>query len=113
MSPTARSLKIMRERGYKAFTTSYWNSFAKKRIDFAGFADIVCFGKKERGCTAVQATSTSNILSRYNKIVGSINAEEWLLGENKILVHGWGKKGKKGKRKVYTLKEMVVTAADF
>jgi hypothetical protein len=109
-SPTARSLAEMRGRGFTAAVTEHWNPFAHIRQDLYGFIDILCF-QPGQGTVAVQATSTSNIGSRIEKIKALPLAKKWLETENAILVHGWAKRGGRGERKLWTLveKELVLS----
>ena len=113
-SPTVLSLKTMRERGYKAFVVERYITPIRKRIDFGNYADIIAFRKSDKGsCTAIQTTTTSNILSRIHKCLNNDNAKEWVLGGHKLLIQGWSKKGPRGKRKIYQLKEVVLAKSDF
>ncbi len=105
MTPTARSLKEMRARGYHCAVVEKWNSFAKIRIDLFGFGDILCFKKDESGVIAIQATSSPNISARLKKISENKYVDDWLRAGNRLIVHGWALRGERGKRKVYTLDE--------
>lgn len=93
-SPTQRSLKVMRERGYKAEVTEHWNPFAKIRKDLFGFVDIVCVGGGET--VGVQTTSYSNISARREKILASSHLKPLLDANWSIRIHGW-KKNSKGR----------------
>ena len=89
-SPTQRSLKIMRDRGFTCEITERWNAFAKIRQDLFGFVDILCV--KDGITVAVQTTSYGNVSARINKIKSLdtypvVKSANWV-----ILVHGWHKK---------------------
>lgn len=89
-SPTQRSLKLMRERGFHAEVTEHWNAFARKRFDLWGFCDVLCLGPDgER--VAVQTTSASNVSARIKKIAESPTVGFVRKAHIKILVHGWKK----------------------
>lgn len=105
MSPTARSLREMRGRGYHCAVVEKWNAFAKIRIDLFGFGDILCFKDGESGVTAIQATTSPNISARLKKINENSYVQPWLRCGNNLIVHGWSLKGKKGERKTYELDE--------
>src|SRR5271165_1914348 len=99
-SPTQRSLKLMRDRGYLCQVTEKWNPFAKVRQDLLGFGDILAIGiieniHKGRGgeIILIQTTSYSNMSARKTKILESKNAHLWVFCGGKILLHGWKKKG--------------------
>jgi hypothetical protein len=90
-SPTQRSLKIMRDQGYYAEVVERFNSFTKRRNDFAGFIDILCLGSGE--IVGVQTTSYSNMSARVKKIKESENFDVVIKAGIKIIVHGWRKVG--------------------
>ena len=104
-SPTQRSLAELRKRGYIAYVAEKFNSFTKRRIDAWGFVDII--GIRGTETIGIQATSGSNVAGRIAKIRAHENfatvARAW-----RIEVWGWSKRGAKGKRKVWTLREVVV-----
>ena len=89
VTPTARSLKFLREEGYLPAVVESFNSFTKQRKDLFNFIDIVALRKDET--LAIQATSRSNISSRVKKIaesehVGAVREANW-----RIEVWGWAK----------------------
>jgi hypothetical protein len=88
-SPTKKSLKKLRDDGYKAAVVEHWNPFAKIRQDLFGIIDIVAV--KSGNTLGVQTTSYSNLGARVKKITASdmypiLKAAGW-----KILCHGWKK----------------------
>ena len=97
MSPTQRSLKLMRERGYTCQITEKWNPFAKVRQDLFGFCDILCIKPGE--IMAVQTTTSGHIQERLEKIKSKDQAWMWLQAGGKIQVHGWKKSGKRSEFK--------------
>lgn len=88
-SPTQRTLKLMRDRGYYAEVVERYNSFTKRRHDFAGFIDVLCLGEGE--VVGVQTTTYSNMSARKTKILEHENLEAVLASGIRILVHGWVK----------------------
>lgn len=112
--PTQRSLKELRSRGLLVEVTEHWNAYTKRRHDLFNFADMVALGET---ITAVQTTSGSNVSARIAKItqdeIVAPKAKAWLAAGGKILVHGWAKRGGKGQPKVWTLREVTITPADF
>jgi len=93
-SPTQRSLKLMRDRGYLCEVTERWNPFAKIRQDLFNFVDVLCV--KDGETVAVQTTSYSNISARVKKISELDTPPIVKLAGWKIIVQGW-KKDKSGK----------------
>lgn len=92
MTPTQRTLKLLRDQGWTAEIVERWNQYARIRQDFAGFADILAFNSRaSRGVLAVQTTSGTNLAARRAKILASEKAREWLAAGNFITLHGWRK----------------------
>ena len=129
-SPTRRSLEHMRKLGYTVEVTERWNAHVGIRQDLFSFIDIVALGSDLVG---VQTTSTTNVSKRIAKITDlevekvdkatgaksmvpnkvRANALAWLGAGGKILVHGWAKRGARKQPKLWTLKEVTLTVADF
>lgn len=107
MSPTQRSLKELKKRGYDLIqVVEHWNAFAKIRQDLFGIIDILIVSGGET--IAVQTTSWDNVSARTKKMLESpayphIKEAGWTL-----LVHGWAKKGPRGGKKEWTLREEIV-----
>src|SRR5574341_1521515 len=89
-SPTQRSLKLMRERGFYAEVVEHWNQWARKRKDLFGFIDVLCLGDTG-DLVGVQSTSASNISARVRKITDSPFLGRVRKAGIRILVHGWKK----------------------
>lgn len=106
MTPTQRSLARLRKLGYTAEIVEKWNPHVRIRQDFAGFADIIAFGNSE--IVAVQTTSGSNLAARQKKILNSEKAHLWVKAGGIIVLHGWSRKGPRGKPKRWTLIERVL-----
>lgn len=104
MTPTARSLKYLREQGYVCDIAERYNAFTRKRNDLFGFIDIVAVHPLKQGLLGVQTTSTGNIQARIKKATILDTYDLWLNAGNKIEFHGWSKRGARGKRKLWTIK---------
>lgn len=89
MSPTERSLKLLREEGYLVAVVEKWNSFVKVRQDLFGFIDLLAI--KENETLAVQTTSGDNVSARLTKIEASDNLPIVRKANWRIEVHGWRK----------------------
>jgi len=107
-SPTARSLKWLRDQGYTAEVVEKWNQYSRTRRDLFNFGDILAFLPDVIGCLMVQATTTPNISARLKKMEGIENVEKWKLAHNQVVVHGWAKRGERGKRKKWQLKIVIL-----
>lgn len=98
-SPTQRSLKLMRSRGYLCDITERWVPAANIRKDLYGFVDILCvspkMGFEGEGCSppivGVQSTSYSNVSARVKKIMESPNLPIVAGAGIMVVVHGWRK----------------------
>ncbi len=89
MSPTARSLAKLRERGYVAGVVERWIAEPGIHVDLFGFLDIVAVKPGET--VGVQATTGDHVAARLRKIEDSpslplVRAAGW-----RVVVHGWRK----------------------
>lgn len=89
VTPTQRTLKEMRERGYLCEVVEKRIPFKPITKDLFGFIDILCVKAGE--IVGVQATSRSNIASRVKKIAEHENVGKVRDAGIRILVMGWGK----------------------
>lgn len=109
MSPTARSLAVLRSRGCVYGVVEKWNPGARVRQDFLGFADILAVEPGQLGVLAIQACTTGDQAKRLAKIAENARVAPWLAAGNRVVVWGWAKRGARGKRKTWTLSETPVT----
>ena len=103
-SPTQRTLAFLREEGYDAAVVERYLTIPGRHIgvrqDAFGFIDILAFDDGS-SVVAVQATSTSNMGARVNKILASPVAARWIQAYpfRHIWVIGWKKYAKPVGRK--------------
>lgn len=88
MSPTARTQKWHKERGFDIGIVERFNSFSKQRHDLFGFIDMISM---RHGIRGVQATSGSNHATRIAKIKAEPRAYRWLREGGSIEVWSWRK----------------------
>lgn len=100
MTPTQRSLKHLRESGYRAEVVERFNSFTKRRHDLFGIADIIAIRESE--VTLVQTTIGSNVAARVKKIAESDAVPDIRKAGIGIIVHGW----RKSSRNRWVLREV-------
>jgi hypothetical protein len=106
-SPTQRSLKLLRDRGYLVAVVEKWNPAIHIRQDLWGFGDLLAI--KGDDCLIVQTTSGANVASRLAKIRAASMAALWLVSPHRrIVVHGWRRGGARGKRKLWECREEFV-----
>ena len=111
MSPTARSLELLREMNYTAQVVEYYNNFSKKRVDLFHCIDIVA-AHPELGILGVQATTGAHHSTRFKKACRS-PIRAWLKGNGHVQIWSWSKKGKQGERKVWCVRVQQVTLEDL
>lgn len=100
-SPTSRSKSKLEKEGWFVASVEKYNSFVKRRFDLWEFGDLLAFRGDE--VLIVQTTSGSNVSSRIEKIKHLPVADHWLQSATRqIHVHGWAKKGPRGKAKRWT-----------
>ena len=92
MTPTQRSLKHYRDKGYIAGVVERWIPQARKRSDLFGILDIVAVGDGET--VGVQTTSGSNVSARVKKIADSDTVAHLREAGWTLIVHGWRKNSK-------------------
>ena len=111
MTPTQRSLKLMRDRGYSCDIVERWNPYARIRQDLWGFCDVLCLTPGQ--IVAVQTTSGANVSARLRKIAASPRIADVLSAGVRVVVHGWAKRGPRGKAKKWTCREEWLKPEDF
>jgi hypothetical protein len=87
MTPTQKSLNVMRERGFTCEIVERWNPYAKIRQDLFGFIDLLCVSRE--GVVAVQTTSSSSMSARRTKIANHEHIGAVREAGVRILLHGW------------------------
>lgn len=105
-SPTQRSLKHLRDAGTIAQVVEHWQAFSRRRIDLFAVIDIVALDVANGRTVGVQTTSGSCVSARVKKIFEEPRAKAWLLCGNRLLIHGWSKRGARGKVKRWTCREV-------
>jgi len=87
-SPTSRTLKVCRDRGWITGVVEKWNPHAKVRQDLWGWVDLVALDPEAPALYFIQTTSGSNHSSRVKKCLGwawmhfllmlpSVHAQVW------------------------------------
>jgi len=116
-SPTQRSLKHLREAGWTVCIVEKWIEAAQKRVDAFGFGDLLAckppFVDKDEHINGpqivlVQTTTMAHMAARKAKIYQNQQAAIWNKAGGKIILHGWAKRGPRGKRKLWQVKEEIL-----
>jgi hypothetical protein len=102
-SPTARTLAECRRRGWPAQVVEQTipRTFIKR--DLFGFIDIVALTPD--GLLGIQATSGTNHAARITKARQQPHFAAWLRSGARFAVWSWSRRGDRGKRKLWTLRE--------
>ena len=111
MSPTALTLRKLRADGCLAAVVEKWNPHARVRQDLFGFIDIVAVVPGGVGVLGVQACVTGDVMKRRAKCRAeplAQNVRRWREAGNAFIIWGWAKRGPRGKRKAWTLREVFV-----
>jgi len=103
ISPTQRSLKLLRDEGWHVEIVEHYNYFTKRRKDLFGFADLLACKSLEPPLL-VQVTSGSNHSARRLKIANSPLIKLVLSTGMRVEIHSWRKLKKKrgGKQMIWS-----------
>jgi hypothetical protein len=110
MSPTARTLKLLRSEGWTCGVVEQTVPHTFIKRDLGGFIDVVAWAPG-RGVLGVQTTSGSNVSARLDKIRALPSADAWMRSGAGLEVHGWRKVGERGKRKLWECRRIRVEVA--
>jgi hypothetical protein len=113
MTPTARTLNILRRDGYTAGVVERWLPRCNIRVDLFGCIDLLAIRPGEP-VLAIQATSGSNHAARVAKSKAEPRLQTWLAAGGRFEIWSWSKRGERGKRKTWALRreEIAPTAPD-
>lgn len=110
MTPTARTLAECRRRGWIAQVVEKWNPHARIRQDLFGCIDVLAIAPS--GLLGIQACAGASHAARRTKALAEPRLRAWLDAGARFEVWSWAKRGARGKRKTWTLREEAVTFAD-
>lgn len=106
MSPTQRTLKECKRRGWTAQVVERWVPFARRRVDLFGCIDLVAL--TPNGILGIQACAGSSHAARLAKANAEPRLSAWRDAGGLFAVWSWAKRGAKGKRKRWALREEAV-----
>jgi hypothetical protein len=89
LTPTARSLNLLRRSGYAAAVVERWLPRVERRKDLFGCIDLVAVHRGVPGVLGVQATTAGNLSARVKKAQGVAELRTWLAAGNGFQCWGW------------------------
>lgn len=110
--PTQRSIAELKRAGYVVGIVEKFNSFIKIRQDYGGFADLIAYHPDRNETLAIQccADNGGGVSEHLKKLLALDNVRKWIKQPSRRLeVWGWGKRGERGKRKLWTLRNVPIT----
>jgi len=116
MTPTQRTLRELKNRGFVCGIVEKWNSFAKIRQDLFGIIDIIALDPT-RGVVGVQ--STGSAFAAHDKKLLDEKAQaslDWLQTPGTVLeLWGWRKVKRKrgGKAMIWQPRIKIYKVEDF
>ena len=120
-----RSKELLEKQGFSVWIVEKWQSYFKKnlkpgepsgiRVDLFNMADLVAIKEGQSGVVAVQACG-EDIMPHIAKLLGFDDGETkvegnkylpiWLKTGNPFFLWSWRKRGERGKRKTWQLREI-------
>jgi hypothetical protein len=111
MTPTSRSLRLLRRQGFLAAVVESWIPHANLRRDLFGFADVLAVHPARRTFLLVQVTTIGHIAHRLTKAKGLPGLTVWLRAGGAFEVHGWdGRRLKRVEVRGADLADVVIVA---
>ena len=89
ISPTQRTLAVLRKQGALSGVVEKWNSYVKIRQDLFGFVDLIAI--RGRQIVAVQCCAGSGHAAHRTKILANEIAPYWLKAGDLIEIWSWSK----------------------
>jgi hypothetical protein len=93
MTPTGRSLDLLRREGYLPAVVERWIPGAGVRSDLWHFADILAVHPRDRLFLLVQVTTAGHLAHRLAKAKRRPELAAWLRAGGRFEVHGWARRG--------------------
>jgi hypothetical protein len=107
-SHVSRTLELFRERGWTACVTERYNSFIKQKFDALGFGDLLACHEGPPPWIMLAQVCGADVAPHIEKMRAEPRMREWLKSGGCVYIYGWTKKGARGKRKVWTVREVEV-----
>ncbi len=92
MTPTARTLALLRREGFMPAVVERWIPGANVRADLWRFGDVLAVHPGRRLFLIVQTTTLPNLAGRLAKARSQPELSQWLAAGGLFEVHGWTKR---------------------
>jgi hypothetical protein len=110
MSPTARSVKMLRAEGWLVANVEKTIPHCFIKQDLFGFGDALAVRGNEVVIIQVTGDNGGNVMARFHKMKLLPTLWTWLEAETRrVEIHGWGRRGAAGKRKLWRCRIIDVT----
>lgn len=111
MTPNARTLAELRSRGWVAQSVEQTipRTFVKR--DLFGIIDLIALTPD--GILGIQVTSGANHAARRTKALAEPRLRAWLDAGGRFAIWSWSKRGPRGKRKRWELREERIVVEMF
>lgn len=119
-----RSRELLKEQGYATWIVEKpFNPYTKKREDCFNLFDLLAIREDCQGVLGVQACG-EDVSSHVTKVLEGWTTPRgesvgpnpylriWLRGNNKAFIWAWRKRGERGKRKTWELREIEFVLKD-
>jgi hypothetical protein len=103
-TPTARTLALLRRRGWIAAPVERWLAGPGVRQDVWGFGDVLAAHPRERAILLVQATTAGHLAARLAKAQARPELAAWLAAGGAVQVWGWRRCGQRWRVKVVAVR---------
>jgi hypothetical protein len=106
MSPTQRTLRLLRAEGWAAEVVERWLPGANVRRDLFGCVDVVAVRPGQ--VLGVQCCTAGDVSKRLDKARACPGLRDWLASGAVFAVWGWSKRGPRGQRKTWQVRRVAL-----
>jgi hypothetical protein len=106
--PLQRSISKAKRAGYDTWIVERFIPFPKPwghRLDLYNLIDLVAIRADTRGVLGIQACASGDLADHRAKALANTHLSIWKANGNRFCIWSWGKRGERGKRKLWTCTE--------
>lgn len=111
MSPTQRARAYCKANGWVSSIVEKWNPHAGIRQDLFGVIDLVVLDGKGGGPLGVQVCAGGSHAARRTKALAEPRLQAWLASPARFAIWSFSKRGERGRRKLWALREEKIEKA--